>query len=151
MLYARVLIVGGAIAVSAIAYGQMSTAELLKACNEPTKVYGKVGGGVKPVGEQLDGLCRGYLEAAFDTLLAGLPKSVCLSGVHPSADYLASVLKVYLKDHPQSQKETAAVTVKAALSRAFPCRDADIDPLGLLSPEENDKRRTPSATPTPKR
>jgi len=123
------------------AEAQIQTADLEKACKEKTKVVEFVKGKAEVVGEQTDNLCRGYLEGTLDALRGVKLPIVCLSGSRPTSEYLTSVFLTYVGANPAKRTEPATKVVRESFERAFQCKDADIDPMGLFTPEENAKRR----------
>ncbi len=93
-------------------------------------MFKTVNGNLEVVGDRVDSLCQGYLEASFDFLLSSKVRVVCLSGPRPSSDYLASVFLTYVSGTPEAMKDSAVDVVRAAIARAFPCERVDPGPPG---------------------
>jgi hypothetical protein len=99
------------------AAAQVTTAELLKTCEQNTTVFGRVNGELKKVGERLDGYCRGYL----DGHISALKGKVCLE-VGSDAHFVVSLLKKYVDDDPKSKTLDAGAALSDALLRAYKCK-----------------------------
>jgi hypothetical protein len=139
MKVARRLLLAAVVVVCRPAETQILSADLDKACNDKTKVFKVVDGKTQMVGEHLDGLCRGYLEASFDAFQVGQERVVCVVGSRPSSEYLASVFQIYLGTTPESRSEPAWRIVRVSFGNAFRCKDNEVVPVGPTLLREKEK------------
>jgi hypothetical protein len=93
--------------------------KLVDACENKIPVFqrGTNRKGAQKVGEQIDGFCEGYLMGSYRVLVE-------TSKIHAdgdvTAEYLWSVVKIYIKDNPSATSQPAVSVVMSAYSRAFP-------------------------------
>src|SRR5437879_3995012 len=95
-------------------------ADLLKACSKKTEVWERVNDKVERVGQKLDSFCEGYLRGSFFTLLG--EGKIC-QGTHVSRpEYLESVFRLHSSREHIDLSKDAAIALKEAFIRAFPCK-----------------------------
>jgi len=99
------------------AYSDVSTSELLKACDEKARVVREVDGKVQVVGEELSGYCKGYIEGR----LSALKGKVCLED-EKDIYFVVSVLRKYVEDEPQTKELEAGESLSKAVLRAYKCK-----------------------------
>ena len=107
------------IVFSKSAYSDVSTSELLKACDEKNRIVLKVDGKMRVVGEKFSGYCRGYIEGH----LSALKGKVCLEPEDAKDIYfVVSVLRKYVEDEPQTKELEAGESLSKAVLRAYKCK-----------------------------
>ena len=105
------------IVLSKSAYSDVSTSELLKACDENTRVLREIDGKLQTVGYSLSGYCKGYIEGH----LSALKGKVCLED-GKDIHFVVSVLKKYVEVEPQTKELEAGESLSKAVLRAFKCK-----------------------------
>jgi hypothetical protein len=69
--------------------------------------------------QQGDRLCFGYILGV--TASAQIASSVCIPSATVTSQQLTDVVKLSLRDHPETRHESASVLVLQALKEKFPC------------------------------
>jgi hypothetical protein len=97
-----------------------TTDRLVAACDQKTQKIQRVNGKLEKVGESLDSFCEGYLVSAFEVFSA--QGAICFKDNAPRPEYLLSVFRTYIEANVDQRKSSAAVVLREAFRRAFPCK-----------------------------
>ncbi|MDC3365468.1 Rap1a/Tai family immunity protein [Pseudomonadales bacterium] len=111
LLAAIILSLSLSASTATAAFGLMSGKMLAEDCESPQESFAY-------------GACHGYIFGVLDKELWGGDRfaSICLP-VGVTMKQMISIVRKYLKEHPEKHNNDASLLVTVAFQIAFPCRD----------------------------